>query len=139
MAQQSLKKLVLLLLVLMPVGVGFGQPTADIAKLGQAYEVLSIASGNGGDVDSLVLVFNQLVSLVNSGSYDIVEVENVLDGIIELAERINEQALIESRNELLRVVATVLVVVLVEVFLWRGFPRLYWSQWLKRRGDWTVK
>ena len=89
----------------------------------------------------LVEANEQLIEVLdgNSGSYDIVEVENVLDGIIEQAERINEQALIESRNELLRVVATVLVVVLVEVFLWRGFPRLYWSQWLKRRGDWTVK
>jgi hypothetical protein len=80
-----------------------------------------------------------MITLVNSGSYDIVEVENVLDVIIEQAERINEQALIESRNDLLKVVATVLVVGLVEVYLWRGFPRLYWNQWLKRRGDWTVK
>jgi len=31
----------------MSVGVVFGQPTADMAKLGQAYEGLSIASGNG--------------------------------------------------------------------------------------------
>ncbi len=123
----------------MPVCVCIGQPSADMAKLWQAYEVLSTASGNGGDVDSLVLVFNNVVTLVNSGSYDIVEVENVLDVIIEQAERINEQALIESRNELLKVVATVLVVGLVEVYLWRGFPRLYWNQWLKRRGDWTVK
>ena len=123
----------------MPVCVGIGQPSADMAKLWQVYEVLSTASGNGGDVDSLVLVFNNVVTLVNSGSYDIVEVENVLDVIIEQAERINEQALIESRNDLLKVVATVLVIGLVEVYLWRGFPRLYWNQWLKRRGDWTVK
>ncbi len=139
MAQQGLKRYVLLLLVLMPVGVCFGQPTADIAKLGQAYMALSTASGNGGDVDNLVRVFNNVVSQVNRGSYDIVEVENQLDVIIEQAERINEQALIESRSELLKVVATVLVVGLVEFFLWRGFPRLYWNQWLKRRGDWIVK
>ena len=136
---QGLKKLVLLLLVLMPVGVCFGQPTAEFAKLGQAFEALTIASGNGGAVDNLVLVFNQQVIQVNSGNYDVVEVEAQLDALIEQAETISEQALVETRNELLTVAVTVLVVGLVELYLWKGFPRLYWNQWYKLRGDWTVK
>jgi len=124
---------------LMPIGVCLGQPGAEMAKLGQAYDALSIASMNGGDVDNLVLVFNQLVNHVNSGSYDPGDVEAQLDVIIRQAETINEQALIEKRNELLTVAATMLVVIVVELYLWRGFPGFYWSQWLKRRGDWTVK
>ena len=123
----------------MPVGVCFGQPSAEYAKLGQAYEALSIASINGGDVDNLVQVFNQLVSQVNSGDYDPVMVETDLDSLIGQAETVNELALVEARNELLTVAVTVLVVALVEIYLWRGFPRLYWNQWLKRRGDWTVR
>ena len=123
----------------MPVGVCFGQPTAEYMKLGQAYEALSVASGNGGDVDSLVSVFNQLVLQVNSGNYDPVEVETELDSLIEQAGTINALALVGTRNEVLSVAVTVLVVALVEIYLWRGFPRLYWSQWYKRRGDWTVK
>ena len=136
---QSLKKLVLLLLVLMPVGVCFGQPSAEMAKLGQAYEALSVASGNGGDVDNLVLVFNQQVIKVNSGSYDVEELEAQLDALMEQAETINELALVEARNELLTVAVTVLVVGLVELYLWKGFPRLYWNQWYNLKGDWTVK
>ena len=123
----------------MPVGVCFGQPSAEYAKLGQAYEALQVASGNGGEVDNLVQVFNQLVSQVNSGDYDPVMVETDLDSLIGQAETVNELALVEARNELLTVAVTVLVVALVEIYLWRGFPRLYWNQWLKRRGDWTVK
>ena len=139
MAQISLQKLVLLLLVLTPIGVIYGQPTAEYAKLGQAYEALSIASSNGGDVDNLVSLFNQLVSQMNSGSYDPVEAENLLDTLIEQAETVNELALVKARNELLTVAVTVLVVGLVELFLWRGFPRLYWNLWYKRRGDWKVR
>ena len=139
MAQQSLKKLVLMMLVLMPIGVCLGQPTADMAKQGEAYEALSIASGNGGDIDTIVLMFNRVVSIVNSGDYDPVDVETQLDAIIRQAERINEQALAEKRNELINVAATLLVVIVVELYLWRGFPRLYWNQWYKRRGDWQVK
>ena len=123
----------------MPVGVCFGQPSAEYAKLGQAYEALQVASGNGGEVDNLVQVFNQLVSQVNSGDYDPVMVETDLDSLIGQAETVNELALVEARNELLTVAVTVLVVALVEIYLWRGFPRLYWNQWLKRRGDWTVR
>ena len=121
----------------MPVGVCFGQPT--YTKLGLAYEALQVASGNGGDVDNLVQVFNQLVSQVNSGDYDPVMVDTELDTILEQADTVNELALVEARNELLSVAVTVLIVALVEIYLWRGFPRLYWSQWLKRRGDWTVR
>ena len=139
MAQQSLKKLVLVLLLLMPIGVCLGQPGAEMAKLGQAYDALSIASMNGGDVDNLVLIFNSVVSSVNRGTYDPGEVEAQLDVIIRQAETINEQALIEKRNELLIVGATLFVVIVVELYLWRGFPGLYWSQWLKRRGGWIVK
>ena len=123
----------------MPVGVCFGQPSAEYAKLGQAYEALQVASGNGGDVDNLVQVFNQLVSQVNTGDYDPVEVDTELDLLIGQADTVNELALVEARNELLSVAVTVLIVALVEIYLWRGFPRLYWSQWLKRRGDWTVR
>lgn len=123
----------------MPFCVCFGQPGEGMAKLGEAYMALFTASGNGGDVDSLVLVFNDVVSQVNSGSYDLVEVENQLDDLIEQAETINDRTLIETRNKYISGGASVIVVVIVEVFLWRGFPRIFWNQWLKRKGDWMVK
>ena len=110
-----------------------------MAKLGEAYEALSVASSNGGDVDNLVLVFNKILSIVNNEFYDPMNNEASLDVIIEQAGRINERALTESRNELISVAATVVIVIIVELFLWRGFPRVYWNEWLKRRGGWQVK
>jgi hypothetical protein len=136
--QFSLKKIFLLLLLLQ-VSVCFGQPTADMAKLGEAYEVLSLASGNGGDVENLVYVFNEVVFHVNSGTFDPVEVENQLTDIIVQAEIINERALTETRNELITVASILFVVIVIEYYLWRVFPRHYWTQWLKHRGDWMVK
>ena len=124
--------------MLSQVGIVSGQ--ADVYDLiGEAYDKLVEVSGNGGDVSELVLLLNVVVAEVNSGEYDTALVSSELESILVQAEALNVRSLRVERDLLLTVAATAAVVILVEYYLWRVFPDHYWSQWLRRRGDWIVE
>lgn len=108
-------------------------------KIGEAYTALERASDNGGDVTALVSILNDIIKEVNTGVYDESLVESQLDEIISEANRINDTQLVSNRNEYIYAGVTILAVIIVEVFLWRIFPRIYWEQWLRIRGDWIAE
>jgi len=134
-----IKVLLIIFILAYSTKICFSQPVYNEDKIAEAFKVLEEASMNGGDVSHLVPVLNDIILEINSGHYDVEIVEAKLDLVINNAERVNAEALIESRNNLIFVGITVFLVVLLEILVWKFFPRLFWNIWLRKRGDWILR
>jgi hypothetical protein len=55
------------------------------------------------------------------------------------AERLRQSESAEGRFQLVMVVVQLLVVTGLSYLVWSVFPKVFWAQWLRYKGNWSVK
>ena len=138
MSRSKKKGLITLLFMLILTKPIYAQNDSIQDKISLAYMNLETASSNGADVSEPVALFNEVIDSVKKGDYQENTINAKLDIIIITSERINQEALVESRNEIILRVSILSLIMLVELLVWRYLPRLYWKNWIDKHGDWTI-
>ena len=138
MSKSKKTGLILLLFLLILIKPINAQNDSIQDKISLAFMNLETASSNGADVSEPVALFNEVIDSVKKGEYQEDSINAKLDIIIITSERINQEALVESRNEIILRVSILSLIMLVELLVWRYLPRLYWKNWIDKHGDWTI-
>lgn len=105
-------------------------------KIVEAYKILYKLSRMGVDVGDLVDRLDEAQKLLDKG--DVVGAEKIIDGVLEDASRLEEEAgMIVFVNNVCKAL-TVSAIASIPVFTYFFFPRIYLELWYRLKKKWVV-
>lgn len=133
----DLKRLtVISVLVLSLVPVAFAQVDLDVLS-GQAFTAIVEAEDAGGDVDELLVRFNEALEMI--ADENVTEVRAILESVVVDAEAIRVAGVREGNWNAGVAIGKVVVLVAVAALVWLRGDEYFWRLWRRTKEGYVLE